>query len=239
LVVVARVSEWSGNRPLLTLAATHSNLKTRTVLLTGFEPFGGESINPSEQIARELHGRTIAGGAIVGAKLPCVFSESRHALVQLLRTHQPSVVICLGLAGGRSEITPERVALNVVDARMPDNAGAEPVDVPVIRGGPAAYWSRLPIKAIVAALRVKNIPAAVSSTAGTFVCNQVFYGLMHALRWQRTVRGGFIHVPYASETVSAGQPSLPLATMTEAIAIAAEVALTTRRDLRAAGGAPN
>src|SRR3954464_10412805 len=195
----------------------------RSVLVTGFEPFGGETSNPSQDIALALDGRTIAGRPVLGAVIPCVFGQSRHEMVRLLRAHEPSVVICLGLANGRTEITPERVAINVDDARIPDSAGAQPIDAPVGRSGPPAYWSRLPIKAIVAALRAKKIPAAVSQTAGTFVCNHVFYALMHALRWQRGVRGGFIHVPALPEQEKAGEPSLPLATMIEAIACAVEV----------------
>jgi pyroglutamyl-peptidase len=210
--------------------------KNRTVLVTGFEPFGGDAINPSEQVARALHGRELGGRPVVGAVLPCVFSTARPELVRLLRTYAPSLVICLGLAGGRAAITPERVAINVIDARIPDNAGDQPVDAPVIRSGPAAYWSRLPTKAIVAALQAKRIPAAVSASAGTFVCNHVFYALMHALRWQRQMRGGFIHLPYASEMAPAGQPSLPLATLIDGIALAIETTLATRRDARLPGG---
>lgn len=209
----------------------------KTVLVTGFEPFGGDTINPSGEIALALDGRVIAGRTVVGATLPCVFGAARYGIVSLLRAHQPGLVICLGLAGGRAEITPERVALNVDDARLPDNAGAQPIDMPVIRGGPVAYWSRLPVKAIVAALRDRKIPAAVSQTAGTFVCNHVFYALMHTLRWQRQVRGGFIHVPFLPEQAKRGEPSLPLATLIEGVALAVEVALRSRRDVRSAGGA--
>lgn len=209
----------------------------KTVLVTGFEPFGGDPINPSGEIARALDGRVIGGRMVAGATLPCVFGESRYELVRLIRAHQPGLVICTGLAGGRAEITPERIAINVDDARIADNAGGQPIDAPVVRGGPAAYWSRLPIKAMVAALRARAIPAAVSQTAGTFVCNHVFYALMHTLRWQRQVRGGFIHVPFLPEQVTRGEPSLPLATMIDGIALAIEVALATRRDLRGGGGA--
>ena len=141
-----------------------------------------------------------------------------------------------GQAGGRAEITPERVAINVDDARIADNAGAQPIDRPVVARGPAAYWSTLPVKAIVATLRAHEIPAAVSQTAGTFVCNHVFYGLMHTLRARRGVRGGFIHVPFLPEQAKRGQPSLAQETMIEAIALAVAVSVTTRRDQRVAGG---
>lgn len=207
----------------------------KPVLITGFEPFGGDEVNPSQEIAEALDGRVIADRAIIGATLPCVFGKSRQELVRLLRAHQPGVVICLGLAGGRAEITPERVAINVDDARMPDNAGEQPIDVAVVRSGPAAYWSRLPIKAIVAELRARQIPASVSQTAGTFVCNHVFYGLMHLLRWQRPVRAGFIHVPRRTG-MKTSAPTLPLATMVEAITIAVETTVQRPRDLRHSGG---
>lgn len=213
-----------------------------TVLITGFEPFGGAEINPSGEIACALDGRLIRGRTIVGAVLPCTYDESLAVLRQLLRRHGPELVICTGLAGGRAEITPERVAINIDDARIADNAGAAPVDRPVVAGGPVAYWSTLPIKAIVATLRERGIPASVSQTAGTFVCNHVFYGLMHALYRQRTktgrrrVRGGFIHVPRFSGQAPREEPSLPLEMMVAAIALAVDVALVTRQDRRVAGG---
>lgn len=208
----------------------------KTVLLTGFEPFGGETVNPSGEIARQLHGTVIAGHRVVGGLLPCVFGAAITELKRQIRTAKPALVICVGQAGGRAEITPERVALNVDDARIADNAGRQPVDRPIVRGGPAAYWSTLPIKAITAELRRRDVPAAVSQTAGTFVCNHVFYGLMHELRKQKKVRGGFIHVPFLPEQAKPGQPSLPLATMTGAIESAIAVAIRTRRDERSAGG---
>jgi len=226
----------------------------KTVLLTGFEPFGGETVNPSGEIARQLHGRIIGGHRVTGALLPCVFGAAITELKKQIRATKPALVICVGQAGGRAGVTPERVALNVDDARMTDNAGRQPVDRPVVRGGPAAYWSTLPIKALVAALTRQGIPAGVSQTAGTYVCNHVFYGLMHTLRGQKKIRGGFIHVPFlpeqalrpGSRSTRSGpttrrampaQPSLPLETMTRAIGTAIAVALKTRRDLRVAGGA--
>jgi len=209
----------------------------KTVLITGFEPFGGEQRNPSQEIARTLNGRIIVGRRVVGAVLPCVFGASLAELKRLLRTHRPELVVCVGQAGGRAEITPERVAINVDDARIADNAGQQPVDRAIVLGGPAAYWSTLPIKAIVRALQRGGMPAAVSQSAGTFVCNHVFYGLMHALRRRRGVRGGFIHVPFLPEQAVAGQPSLPLETMTTGVALAIAAALRVRRDARTSGGA--
>jgi len=215
----------------------------KSVLLTGFEPFGGEKTNPSGEIARALDGRVLLGRRVTGAVLPCVFGAANVELRRLVRAVRPELVICLGQAGGRAEVTPERVAINVDDARIPDNAGAQPVDVRIVARGPAAYWSTLPIKAIVEALREHGIPAAVSQTAGTFVCNHVFYGLMHALRHgsgralrrRRGARGGFIHVPFLPEQTKS-DPSLPLATMQRAVELAIETSLKRRRDVRRAGG---
>jgi pyroglutamyl-peptidase len=217
----------------------------RTVLLTGFEPFAGDSINPTQEIAESLDGRTIGGARIVGRVLPCVYGRARAQLLGLLRTERPDLILCLGQAGGRSEITPERVAINLDDARIPDNAGAQPIDRPIERGGPAAYWSTLPIKAIVVALREAGIAAGVSQTAGTFVCNHVFYALMHALARRRPAagrpvpRGGFIHVPFtpAQAQLRSGTPSLPLETMIEATELAIATALRVKRDRKVALGA--
>ena len=209
----------------------------KTVLLTGFEPFGGETINPSAEIARLLHGTIVARHQIAGALLPCVFGAAITELKKQIRATKPALVICLGQAGGRTDITPERVALNVDDARIADNAGRQPIDQPIRPKGPAAYWSTLPIKAIVAALQQRGLPASVSQTAGTFVCNHVFYGLMHALRGQKKTRGGFIHVPFLPEQAQAGQASLPLETMVEAVSVAIATAVATRRDATLTGGA--
>ncbi len=208
----------------------------KTVLVVGFEPFGGERRNPAQEIAAALHGRVIAKRLLVGAVLPCTFGESRAELKRHLRRHRPEIVVAVGQAGGRPDITPERIAINVDDARIPDNRGAQPVDRPIVRHGPAAYWSTLPIKAIVAALRARGVPVSVSQSAGTFVCNHVFYGLMHALRRRPGVRGGFIHVPFLPGQVKRNEPSLPLETMVEAIALAVEVSLRTRRDRRLGDG---
>jgi pyroglutamyl-peptidase len=213
----------------------------RTVLLTGFEPFGGESINPSWEVARALDAERIGGARVHARLLPCLFGESLRVLRQEMRALRPDLVICVGQAGGRAAITPERVAINVDDARMADNAGRRLVDQPIIRGGTAAYWSTLPIKAIVAALAEARIPAAVSQSAGTFVCNHVFYGLMHSLARSRRLprpRGGFIHIPYVpgQAGVKKGIPSLPLGKMVSALRIAVTVSLRRSRDVLVAGG---
>jgi pyroglutamyl-peptidase len=209
-----------------------------SVLVTGFEPFGGDRVNPSRQAVQALHDSRIAGHRVVAAELPTVFGDSLQALRVLLRQHRPTLVLCIGQAGGRGAISLERVAINVDDARIPDNAGAQPVDRPVVEGGPAGYFSSLPIKAMRQALLDEGINAEVSQTAGTFVCNHVFYGLMHELaqpQW-RGVRGGFIHVPWLPEQ---GQPSMRLQEIVEGLRLAIEVALRTHTDLPVQAGALN
>ena len=213
-----------------------------TILLTGFEPFGGESVNPSWQVADALHGETIAGRRVHALCLPCVFGDALQVLGAELARRRPGLVLALGQAGGRSDFSPERVAINVDDARIADNAGRRPIDTPVVPGAPAAHFSTLPIKAIVAALRAAGLPASVSQTAGTFVCNHVFYGLMHALRRRRDVRAGFMHLPLLPEQAAAQPtpptpPSLPLATLVDGVRIALATAAITGVDLRTAGGA--
>ena len=211
----------------------------RNVLLTGFAPFDGAVGNPSWDAARVLDGEDIAGHRIVARRLPVEFGVARDALRQAIRELRPALVLCTGLASGRSAISLERVAINVDDARIPDNAGRQPVDVPVVRRGPAAYFSTLPIKAMYAAIGEAGIPVEVSQSAGTYVCNHVFYGLMHALRRQRIVRAGFIHIPYspAQASMHPGTPSVAVETVTEALRLAVKVALNTRMDARLAAGA--
>jgi pyroglutamyl-peptidase len=211
----------------------------RCLLLTAFEPFGGESVNPSGQIADALDGKTVAGVRVRALRLPVAFGEALRVLREGLVAHAPSIVVALGQAGGRAELSIERVAINLDDARIPDNVFAQPIDTPIVPGGPAAYFSTLPIKAIVAALQERGVPAAVSQTAGTFVCNHVFYGLQHALAG-RGVRSGFVHVPYLPEQVRGrpGIPCLPLETMVEGVRTVLRVASThVGPDLRAVGGA--
>lgn len=207
------------------------------VLLTGFEPFGGQARNPSAEIARALDGRTIRGRRVVGAVLPCAFGVSGSRLRQLLRRHRPELVIACGLAGGRTGFSVERVAINLQDARLPDNRGAQPIDRPVVRGGPAAHWSTLPVKAIVARLNRAGVTAAISQTAGTFVCNHVFYLLMHALRRSRRTRGGFVHVPWLPGQAGPGEPAMEPARMVAAMETVIATALAVRRDSRTPGGA--
>lgn len=209
----------------------------KTVLVTGFEPFDGAKINASWAAVEALDSARLPV-RLERACLPCVFGRSREVLERLLDTLQPQLVICLGQADGRASISVERVAINIDDARIADNEGAQPIDVPIVASGPAAYWTRLPIKAIVASLRAEGLPAEVSQTAGTFVCNHVFYGLMRALDERSGVRGGFIHVPVLPEQSRGGAlPSLGLAEQALGLEIAIRTAISVQEDLRISGGA--
>jgi pyroglutamyl-peptidase len=211
----------------------------RPILLTGFEPFGGETINPSAEVARALHGRRIGGAPVVAVQLPCAFGQAIAVLRDALAAHRPQLVLALGQAGGRCDLALERVAINIDDARIADNRGAQPIDEPVVADGPAAYFSTLPVKAMVAAMRQAGHPASLSHSAGTFVCNHVFYGLQHALAGQPGVRSGFMHLPYLPEQAArhAGAPSLALATMVDGVAAALAAAMATARDAKVSEGA--
>ncbi|HEX3138696.1 MAG TPA: pyroglutamyl-peptidase I [Rhizobacter sp.] len=207
-------------------------LSAPTVLLTGFDAFGGAAVNPSWLAAQALHGRQIAGHRVVSACLPTVFGASLLELQSLLTAHTPALVLCLGLASGRAALSIERVAININDASMADNQGAQPVDTPVVPQGPAAYFSSLPVKAGLQALQRHGLPAELSQTAGTFVCNHVFYGLMHALATQPALqgtRGGFVHVPDLSV--------LALPELVGGLYLLLETALVTVNDARLAAGA--
>lgn len=211
------------------------------VLLTGFEPFGGEAINPSWEAVRALDGWRTGGATVHARRIACVFGQALRELDAAIDELQPALVIAVGQAGGRAEVTPERVAINVDDGRICDNAGCQPIDEPVVPGAPAAYFSTLPIKAIVRELRAAGVPASVSNSAGTFVCNHLFFGLMHRLatRAPAGLRGGFIHIPFLPEQAARwpGQPGMALAAVVDALRIAVSTSLAVHQDLRETGGA--
>lgn len=215
---------------------------TVNVLLTGFEPFESDPVNPAWEVAHALDGWQPAGATVRAVQLPCVFGRAMDALDAALARWRPSLVVCLGLAGGRSEVSLERVAINLDDARIPDNAGQQPVDTAVVAGAPAAYFATLPLKAIVRDLHAAGLPGAVSNTAGTFVCNHVFYALMHRLAQQpagpQPARGGFVHVPYLPEQAARhpGAPSMALATQVQALRTVISTALAVRQDIRETAG---
>lgn len=196
-----------------------------TVLLTGFDPFAGATRNPSLEAVQALHGRELAGHRVQALELPTVFGVAWDALQTALAVHRPVLVVCAGQAGGRQGLHIERVAINVDDASIPDNAGQQPRDRPIQPGAPAAYFSSLPLQATVAALRAQGLPAEVSNSAGTFVCNHVFYRLMHALATDpalRGTRGGFVHVPWLPEQ---GSPGMALGDVVRGLQLVVERSL--------------
>jgi len=194
------------------------------VLVTGFDPFGGERINASLEAVRRLPAR-IGTLEIATATLPTSYSRSLPALEAAIARARPELVLCVGQAGERAALCVERVAVNVQDARIPDNDGAQPADTPVVAGGPAAYLATLPVRAAVAALHAEALPAELSMSAGTFVCNHVFYGLMHlAATRGHAFRGGFLHVPCLPQQAPAGAPTLALEEIVRGICIVLETA---------------
>jgi len=210
------------------------------VLLTGFEPFDKETLNPSWEAVRALDGWRCEGAVVHARRISCVFGAALAELDAAIDELQPQLVLGIGQAGGRSEITPERIAINIDDGRICDNAGCQPIDEAVVAGAPAAYFSSLPIKAIVRDLRAGGIPASVSNTAGTFVCNHLFFGLMHriAVRPVPGMRGGFIHIPFLPEQAARfpGLPSMGLDTVVAALRIAVATSIAVREDVRETGG---
>ena len=210
---------------------------TTTVLLTGFEPFNKETVNPSWEAVKALDGWRGHGFVVAARQLPCVFGEAGRVLDAAMAALSPAVVIAVGQAGGRVDMTVERVAINVDDAPIPDNAARQLVDEPIVAGGPAAYFSTLPIKAIVKRLKAEGIPASVSQTAGTFVCNHVFYTVMHATAGT-SVKAGFVHIPYLPEQAAAhpGAASMSLAELVRGLKLAVEVAVGLEQDVKEVGG---
>ncbi|MCA1928579.1 pyroglutamyl-peptidase I [Rheinheimera sp.] len=210
----------------------------QTILLTGFEPFGGEQSNPSWLAAQQLDGYQLDHEVrIVSRQLSCVFEKSQQELKTAIDELKPVLVLALGQAGGRTELCFEKVAINFIDARIADNAGQQPIDKLVVTEGPTAYFTTLPIKAMVNSLKQQGIPAAVSYTAGTYVCNTVFYALMHLLKDKPKVRAGFLHIPYAPEqAVGKAVASMPVDMVVNALRICLPVALRTTEDLQLAAG---
>ena len=205
-------------------------------LVTGFEPFGGEPVNPAQEALRLLPAR-LGALEVATRVMPAVFGRSLDALEDALGAVIPDIVLCVGLAGGRAALSLERVAINIDDARIPDNSGQQPIDVPVVAGGPAAYFATLPLRAAVAALRDAGLPATLSNSAGTFVCNHLFYGLMHLAATRRPgLRGGFLHVPYLPSQAAHqdGAPSMALADIVRGIEIVLTVAASRNDDIGAA-----
>lgn len=209
----------------------------KKVLLTGFDPFGKDTINPALEAVKQLDGVMINDIEIIAQEIPTVFQQSIEVTIQAIEKHQPDIVICVGQAGGRTQITPERVAINIDDARIPDNLQNQPIDEQIYTDGPAAYFTTLPVKRMVQAMKAAGVPAAVSNSAGTFVCNHIFYGIMHYIaNHAPTMRGGFIHIPYIPEqTTENGAASLSLDTIVTGLKAAIAASIVTE-DIKAVGG---
>jgi pyroglutamyl-peptidase len=207
-------------------------------LVTGFEPFDRDTINPSGEAVRLLKKR-IGNLQVKTAELPCSFGASTKALRLAIEDARPDIVLCTGLAGGRAELCLERVAINVQDARIRDNDGRQPIDKPVVKDGPAAHFATLPIKACVAELRKAGLPAAVSNTAGTFVCNHIFYALMDiAAGHPIPMKAGFLHVPYAPEQAArlGAAPSMAIEDIARGLEIILKVSAARDGDNQAVEG---
>ncbi|MGL4345744.1 MAG: pyroglutamyl-peptidase I [Cellulosilyticaceae bacterium] len=208
------------------------------VLVTGFDPFGGEPINPALEAVKKLPAR-IGQVEVVVLEIPTVFGKSLEKIEEAIKQHQPDAVLSIGQAGGRFGITPERVAINIDDARIKDNEGNQPVDLAVAEGGENAYFTNLPIKAMVQGMIAEGIPASVSNTAGTFVCNHVMYGVLHMIHTKYpNMCGGFIHVPYIPQQVTTkpGMPSMSLEDIARGLEVCIRVMGETKEDLKIAAG---
>ncbi len=209
------------------------------ILVTGFDPFSGEVINPAIETVKRLPD-TISGAKIIKLEIPTVCHQSLRVIDEAIARYDPDVVLSVGQAGGRPDITVERVGINVDDCRIPDNAGNQIVDEPIYADGPAAYFVTVPIKAMVQRIRERNIPASVSNTAGTFVCNHVTYGVCHLLAVKYPgKRSGFIHIPFLPQQAvdKKNMPSMSQDMMVEAITAAIEAVVDTEKDIKVTGGA--
>lgn len=208
------------------------------VLITGFDPFGGEAINPAWEAVNALP-REIDGIEIIKVQIPTVFKKSAQKLFETIDTVKPDAVICVGQAGGRFDFNVERIAINVDDARIPDNEGKQPIDEKIFEDGENAYFATLPIKAMVEEARKAGVPASVSNTAGTFVCNHIMYSLLYYLsRNNLNIRGGFIHVPYIAQQVigKKNMPFMELTTITKGLEASIRALKDNQVDIKVTGG---
>ena len=208
------------------------------VLVTGFDPFGGESINPAWEAVKVIKDE-IAGAEVIKMQIPTVVGKSIAKIHDKMVEINPDIVIAVGQAGGRFGVTPERVAINVTDARIPDNEGNQPIDEPIFEDGDAAYFSNLPVKAMVQAIKDAGYPSVLSNTAGTYICNHVMYGILYYIQKEfPNARGGFIHVPYAASQVvnTPNTASMAIADITASIEAAIKAAVENQSDIKAIGG---
>lgn len=209
------------------------------ILLTGFDPFGGATINPAWETAKRVKAR--AGIEIIPLMVPTVFGRSIETVTAAMEKHCPDAVLCLGQAGGRSDITPERVAINLNDARIPDNDGVTLIDTPIYEDGETAYFSSLPVKAMIEAIHEVGLPASLSNSAGTYVCNHLMYGLLYTIAKRYPgMRGGFVHIPFIPEqVVGKSAPSMNLSDIVRGIEAAIGAIADFEVDIRAIGGKEN
>lgn len=208
------------------------------VLITGFDPFGGEKINPAYEAVKGLEDN-IKGVEIVRKEISTVFRKSINQLEKAIEEENPDIVICVGQAGGRYDITVERVAVNIDDARIEDNDGNQPIDTPIFEDGENAYFASIPIKAMVQKMKESGIPASVSNSAGTFVCNHIMYGLLYLIdKKYPHIRGGFIHVPYLPEQVvgKGNMASMSTENIIKGLTLAIEAALEYEEDIKTQEG---
>lgn len=208
------------------------------VLITGFDPFGGESINPAWEAVKAMKDN-VDGIEVIKLQIPTVFKKSAEKLFAGIDEHKPDVVICIGQAGGRYDMSVERVAINMDDGRIPDNEGYQPIDTPVYEDGENAYFATLPIKGIVEEIKSAKIPASVSNTAGTYVCNHIMYSLLYYISKNNLdIKGGFIHVPYITEQVvdKRNMPYMEVATITKALECAVQALNKYKVDVKVSGG---
>ena len=193
----------------------------KKLLITGFDPFGGETVNPSWEAVRLLP-EEIGACRLTRLQIPTVFGRAAETVLAAAEKLQPDVILCIGQAGGRSGVTPEVVAINLREARIPDNAGNQPSAVPVVKDAPAAYFSTAPVRAMVQAINDEGIPAALSYSAGTFVCNDVLYSLLHHYHGTAT-KVGFVHVPFLPEQAKENAPAMALEQIAAALTAAISV----------------
>lgn len=210
------------------------------ILVTGFDPFGEDKMNPAIEAVKELPDK-IADAKIIKLEIPTVFHKSAELVHQSLLKEEPDYILHIGQAGGRLDLTPERIAINLDDARIPDNQGEQPIDEPIISDGEAAYFSQLPIKAMVSYIKDAGVPASVSNTAGTFVCNHIMYQTLYQTHTKYPkMKAGFMHIPYLSEQVMnrPDTPSLSLKEIVKGIeaAITAIIDFDGQKDLKIEGG---
>ena len=209
------------------------------VLITGFDPFGGESLNPAYEAVKQMKDH-IAGAEIVKLEIPTIFGKAVNVIEEAIEKEQPNIVLSVGQAGNRFDIEVERIGINLADGRIADNAGHQPIDETIRMDGETAYFSNLPVKAMVPAIRDAGIPASVSYTAGSYVCNYVLYSILYLIdKKYPTLRGGFIHVPFAPAQAIGkplNTPTMSIETIARALNAAVEAAIRYKEDLKSAEG---